>query len=237
MIKNKQKNFFILVICYNFVNYLYNGINMRLEKEHNLEKIRIYIEKNKIRIFTKNTKEKCYDLHEKQNTKHIWFKQYFLMQIFAYKEIFEFLQTKPSFKSLIDFHSSYKYLIYSKSHKHYKHLGNIVANHNKKTLDKVLDEYKIIFLEAIGLKESIAKTYNIFLHIYGYFKNYITKDEKQEILKMLNIFKQGLISFKSVSEVLALYIRKFDIKYLENQKILNPYPKKLEFYLSSKDLY
>ncbi|WP_078435854.1 DUF1722 domain-containing protein [Campylobacter pinnipediorum] len=210
---------------------------IRLYKQHELEKITKDIKKNRVGIFTKNTKEKCYDFHEKENARYVWFQQYFLMQIFAYKDIFEFLQTKPSFKSLIEFHASYKYLIYSKSHKHYKQLGNIVANRSKKSLCKVLDEYKIIFLDAISLKESIAKTYNIFLHMYGYFKNYITKDEKQKILKLLNMFKQGLVSLKSVLEVLVLYIKKFDIKYLENQKILNPYPKKLEFYLYNKDLY
>jgi len=56
-----------------------------------------------------------------------WLKENFLMQIFAYKDLVEFLDSSPSFKKLVEFHTNYKYFIYAKSQESYKKLGGIVV--------------------------------------------------------------------------------------------------------------
>lgn len=163
-----------------------------------------------------------------------WLRENFLMQIFAYKSLFEFLQAKPSLGELVDFHTSYKYLIYAKSHQAYKRLGNIVANHDKKEIKKVLEEYKLCFLETIYEKGSIKNTYNVLLHIFGYFKKLISKDEKKEILETIEEFKDEIIPLIAVIKILNLYTNRFDIKYLKTQKFLNPYPKELALRSTTK---
>ena len=160
-----------------------------------------------------------------------WLKENFLMQVFAYRELHTFLNTTPSFGELVAFHSSYKYLIYAKSQESYKSLGNIVANHQKKDISTVLDEYKIEFLEAISKKSTINKTYNILIHIAGYFKKLITKEEREHILMACDEYKDGLIPLIAVIKLLNLYVKRFDDSYLKTQKFLNPYPK--EFALRS----
>jgi uncharacterized protein YbgA (DUF1722 family) len=118
-------------------------------------------------------------------------------------------------------------MIYAKSHESYKELGGIVANHDKRNIEIVLEEYKHTFLKAISLKGSISNTYNVLLHLYGYFKKEINKDEKTEILDSLEEFKNELIPLIAVIKILNLYIKRFDIEYLKTQKFLNPYPKEL----------
>ncbi|MCP4971507.1 MAG: DUF523 and DUF1722 domain-containing protein [Arcobacter sp.] len=186
-------------------------------------------ENSEVGIFAGEVKDK-YPLlptEEEGRLGDAWLRENFLMQIFAYKNIFEFLKYEASFKKLVDFHTSYKYLIYSKSHISYKKLGNIVANHKKLNLKEVLEKYKLCFLETIYKKGSILKTYNILLHIFGYFKKHISKDEKKEILDSVEEFKQGIIPLIAVVKILNLYVTRFDIKYLKIQKFLNPYPKEL----------
>jgi uncharacterized protein YbgA (DUF1722 family) len=156
-----------------------------------------------------------------------WLRENFLMQVFAYKSLFELLESKPSMKDLVDFHTSYKYLIYSKSHESYNVLGNIVANHEKKSFETVLQEYKQKFLESIAIKGSIKNTYNVLLHIYGYFKKNITKEEKEEILETMEDFKKEIIPLIAVIKIIKLYVNKFDIEYLKKQVFLKPYPKEL----------
>lgn len=163
-----------------------------------------------------------------------WLKENFLMQIFAYKDLHQFLQTKPTFNELVQFHTSYKYLIYAKSQNSYKQLGNLVANHEKKSLQEVLNEYKIGFLKAIALKSDIAKTYNVLLHIYGYFKKEISKEEKEIILLTLEEYKEQIIPLIAVVKIINLYVTRFDISYLKSQKFLNPYPKELALRSSLK---
>ena len=96
------------------------------------------------------------------------------MQIFAYQDLHNFIKSNPSFNDLVIFHTSYKYLIYSKAQKSYTTLGRIVANKDKKQLDEILLEYKEEFLKAISLKGNVNKTYNVLLHMFGYFKKLIT---------------------------------------------------------------
>lgn len=201
-----------------------------------LERVKVYAskknamsEKNGVGVFAKELKDKypLLPLEEEGRLGDAWLRENFLMQIFSYKNIFEFLKTNPSAKDLVEFHTSYKYMIYAKSHQSYKELGQIVANHDKRDIKIVLEDYKHAFLNAISLKGSLSNTYNVLLHLYGYFKKDITKDEKTEILDTLEEFKTGLIPLIAVVKVLNLYIKRFDIEYLKMQKFLNPYPKEL----------
>ena len=156
-----------------------------------------------------------------------WLKENFLMQVFAYRDFDEFLQSNPTIKNLIEFHTSYKYLIYAKSTESYQSLGAIVANKDKKEFASILEEYKINFLQAIALKGDKNKTYNVLLHIYGYFKKELSKEEKEHILSSCDEYKEGIIPLIAVVKLLNLYVKKLDQTYLKKQKFLNPYPKEL----------
>ena len=156
-----------------------------------------------------------------------WLRESFLMQIFAYQDLHNFLKSTPSFNDLVIFHTSYKYLIYSKAQKSYTTLGRIVANKDKKQLDEILLEYKEEFLKAISLKGNVNKTYNVLLHMFGYFKKLITKEEKEDILQALQEFKDKIIPLIAVMKIINLYVKRFDVQYLKVQKFLNPYPKEL----------
>ncbi len=207
-----------------------------------LERVKVYqeinapSEKKGVGLFAQAIKDRYpyLPLEEEGRLNDDWLKENFLMQIFAYKDLYEFLQKQPTFNDLVLFHTSYKYLIYAKSQTSYKHLGNIVANHEKKSLEVVLDEYKMGFLEAISLKNDIAKTYNVLLHIYGYFKKEISKEEKEIILLTLEEYKDQIIPLIAVIKIINLYVTRFDITYLKGQKFLNPYPKELALRSSIK---
>jgi uncharacterized protein YbgA (DUF1722 family)/uncharacterized protein YbbK (DUF523 family) len=200
-----------------------------------LERVKIYkplnapAEKKGVGVFAKLIKEKYPHLpmEEEGRLQDAWLRENFLMQIFAYQHLHEFLKSKPSFNDLVLFHTSYKYLIYAKAQKSYAALGKIVANHNKNQLDEVLEEYKEEFLKAISLKGTINKTYNVLLHIFGYFKKLITTDEKDEILEALQEFKDKIIPLIAVMKLINLYVKRFDVQYLKVQKFLNPYPREL----------
>lgn len=185
--------------------------------------------KNGVGVFAKKIKEKYPYLPVEEEGRLIdpWLRENFLMQIFAYRHLHEFLELNPTLNDLVIFHTSYKYLIYSKSQKAYTTLGRIVANKDKKQLNEILAEYKEEFLKAIILKGSVNKTYNVLLHIFGYFKKLITKEEKEEILQALAEYKEKIIPLIAVMKLINLYVKRFDVQYLKIQKFLNPYPSEL----------
>lgn len=200
-----------------------------------LERVKVYKDKNApsekkgVGLFAQQIKDKYpyLALEEEGRLQDAWLRENFLMQIFAYSDLQSFLNSNPSYFDLVQFHTSYKYLIYSKSQSAYKSLGNVVANHDKKSLDEVIDEYRMEFLKAINLKGNINKTYNVLLHIFGYFKKLITKEEKEEILLSLEEYKQKIIPLIAVIKLINIYVKRFDVKYLKVQKFLNPYPSEL----------
>jgi uncharacterized protein YbgA (DUF1722 family)/uncharacterized protein YbbK (DUF523 family) len=200
-----------------------------------LERVKVYKPfnapsvKNGVGVFAKRIKEKYPYLPVEEEGRLIdpWLRENFLMQIFAYQDLHNFLKSNPSFNDLVIFHTSYKYLIYSKAQKSYTTLGRIVANKDKKQLNEILLEYKEEFLKAISLKGNVNKTYNVLLHMFGYFKKLITKEEKEDILQALNEYKEKIIPLIAVMKIINLYVKRFDVEYLKVQKFLNPYPKEL----------
>lgn len=200
-----------------------------------LDKVKVYkplnapSEKKGIGLFAKALKEKYpyLPIEEEGRLSDPWLRENFLMQVFAYSDLKIFLNSNPNFNDLVQFHTSYKYLIYAKSQDAYRTLGQIVANHEKRSLDAVLALYTQEFLIAINLKGSVKKTYNVLLHIYGYFKKYISSAEKEHILTTLEEYKDKIIPLIAVIKIINLYAKKFDEKYLKAQKFLNPYPKEL----------
>ncbi|CAA6809022.1 MAG: COG1683: Uncharacterized conserved protein / FIG143828: Hypothetical protein YbgA [uncultured Sulfurovum sp.] len=197
-----------------------------------MERVKVYqpinapSEKKGIGTFAEALRERYpyLPMEEEGRLEDAWLRENFLMQVFAYKEISEFIQTKPKIKDLIHFHTNYKYLIYAKSPVAYKILGHIVANAKRESFEKLLEKYHYEFLIAINQKSNIPKTYNVLLHIYGYFKKLITKDERYHVLIAMEEFKEGVIPLIAVVKLLNLYVKRFDMHYLKGQKFLNPYP-------------
>lgn len=200
-----------------------------------MERVKVYQglnsinEKKGVGVFAKSIMEKYPNLPIEEEGRLLdpWLKENFLMQVFAYRDLAEFLNTKPQMKELVEFHTSYKYLIYSKSQELYKTLGQIVANQNQEELAVILDKYKTEFTKAIALKGDRNKTYNVVLHIFGYFKKDLSKEEKELILSSFDEYKDGIIPLIAVTKILNLLVTRFDEQYLKKQKFLNPYPKEL----------
>jgi uncharacterized protein YbgA (DUF1722 family)/uncharacterized protein YbbK (DUF523 family) len=200
-----------------------------------MERVKVYqpinapSEKKGVGVFAKELR-KVYPylpIEEEGRLNDPWLRENFLMQVFAYNDLHSFLDNSPSYKELVAFHTNYKYLIFAKSELAYKNLGKLVANHEKKPLEDILDEYKINFLQAINEKSTIKKTYNVLLHIIGYFKKIISKEEKAHLLNACNEYKQSIIPLIAVTKLINLYVVKFEQNYLRYQKFLQPYPKEL----------
>lgn len=200
-----------------------------------LERVKVYKQINEpsqkkgIGIFAQELR-KVYPylpIEEEGRLNDPWLKENFLMQVFAYNDFYGFIDSNPTYKDLVAFHTNYKYLIFAKSEQAYKNLGKLVANHEKIALEDILLNYEKEFLSAIEHKGTIKKTYNVLLHIIGYFKKLISKDEKELLLNACNEYKQSIIPLIAVTKLINLYVIKFQQSYLLSQKFLQPYPKEL----------
>lgn len=139
-----------------------------------------------------------------------------------------------SLKLLTDFHARNKYLYFCYSQKYKNILGGIVANHEKKDLPSLFEEYRENLEKLLADFPSRANVVNAYLHIFGYFKKELSKEEKDNFLAILNDYQRNRIDGVAVGKMLGDYAMKYERQYILEQTILEPYLQNVQ---SFEDLY
>ncbi len=153
-------------------------------------------------------------------------REHFLTRIYALAD-FSKIKKKKTFKSLVKFHSDNKYLLMSYSQTNLKTLGKLVANHEKKKIKEVLDEYEIYLNKALKTRANSARNMNMLLHLMGYFSKELNKDEKAFFLDTLQDYRNKKAPLSVPLNIIYSWVKRFDEPYLKTQTIFNPYPKEL----------
>ena len=76
-------------------------------------------------------------------------------------------------------------------------------------------------MEALKLNATCRKNSNVLHHLMGYFKKQITADEKQEILELIEQYRNGYIPLIVPIMLINHYVRKYKQPYLLEQTYLN----------------
>jgi uncharacterized protein YbgA (DUF1722 family) len=129
---------------------------------------------------------------------------------------------------LVDFHTRHKLLIMAHSPKHYALLGKFVAQVKEMPLAEVYEQYQTLLMEALRLKSTLSKNVNVLLHVMGYFKKNLSPAEKEELLDIINNYRQGYIPLIVPITLFNHFVRKYDQTYLKSQYYLNPHPLELK---------
>ena len=155
------------------------------------------------------------------------FRENFIERIFVLKRWQEFKKKGASIKDLIAFHTDHKLLILAHSPRHYSILGRLTANAKKEKSEYVLSEYIRILMEGITLIATVKKNTNVLQHIQGYFKKYLTPEEKQELLGIIESYRKEFVPLVVPVTLLNHYVKKFNVSYLKRQHYLEPHPMEL----------
>ncbi|MBN2123659.1 MAG: DUF523 and DUF1722 domain-containing protein [Deltaproteobacteria bacterium] len=148
----------------------------------------------------------------------------FIEAVFTLKRWRELLREKRSIGNLVDFHARHKLLILSHSERHYRLMGKRVAEGRSTSLQELYERYEALLVEALRLKPTRKKNTNVLQHMMGYFKKELSADEKQELLEVLEEYRQGFVPLIVPVTLINHYVRKYKQPYLEKQVYLNPHP-------------
>jgi uncharacterized protein YbgA (DUF1722 family) len=107
-------------------------------------------------------------------------------------------------------------------------MGKIVAAGKGLPKDELFAQYERLLIEALKLKSTRRKNIKVLQHMMGYFKEEITTDEKQEILELLDAYREGYIPLTVPVTLMNHYVRKYRQTYLQEQVYLNPHPVELQ---------
>jgi len=148
----------------------------------------------------------------------------FIESIFTLKRWREVAQGKKTLGTLVVFHTQHKLLALSHSEKHFRAMGKLVAEGKKLPLNDLYAQYETLLMEALKLKTTLKKNVNVLQHMMGYFKEQLSKDEKQELLEILDEYRKGYIPLIVPVTLINHYVRKYKQDYLREQVYLNPHP-------------
>jgi uncharacterized protein YbgA (DUF1722 family)/uncharacterized protein YbbK (DUF523 family) len=152
----------------------------------------------------------------------------FIERIFALKRWREVSASKTNLKDLVEFHTVHKFLILAHSRGHYQKMGQLVAQTDSLPIPDRFAVYQTLFLEALRIKSSPKKHTDVLLHLLGFFKKALSADEKQEMLELIDDYKNELIPLIVPITLIRHYVRKYEHPYLKNQVYLNPHPVELK---------
>lgn len=147
----------------------------------------------------------------------------FIESIFVFKHLRKLLAKPPSRGALVDFHTRHKLLLMAHSPKHYKEMGKLVAA-APDPLSETYETYRRLLSEALQLKTTVRKQINVLQHIMGYFKKQLAADEKQELLEIFDLYREGHVPLIVPVTLLNHFVRKYDQPYLKGQYYMNPHP-------------
>ena len=152
----------------------------------------------------------------------------FIERIFILKRWREALTQKESRRIVVNFHTKHKLLILSHSPKHYQTMGKLVAKAKELPIRELYQQYQTILMEALQLKATPKKNTNVLHHMMGYFKEQLSADEKQELLEVIDHYRQEYIPLIVPITLIQHYVRKYNQPYLKQQVYLNPHPLELQ---------
>ncbi len=151
----------------------------------------------------------------------------FIERIFVFQRWRELVADGKRVGPLVAFHTRHKLLIMSHSPKHYTEMGKLVAAAGEMDRNALYDRYQGLLMEALKLRATVKKHANVLQHLMGYFKKDLTSDEKQELLEVIEQYRDGHVPLIVPITLIRHYVRKYDQPYLKEQVYLSPHPTEL----------
>jgi uncharacterized protein YbgA (DUF1722 family) len=152
----------------------------------------------------------------------------FIERIFAYYRWTEMLDQEPTPGGLVKFHTAHKLSLMAHSPKHYTEMGRLVADAGKRDWDELIAEYGAMLMEGLAVMGTRGKHVNVLQHLMGYLKNDLSSDDKQELLGLVEDYRQGLVPLIVPLTLLKHHLNRCPVpEWVHQQVYLHPYPKEL----------
>ena len=135
----------------------------------------------------------------------------FIERIFTLKRYRDTVRTEGTRSALMRFHAANKFLITAHSPKACTAMGRMLAETKGKSFNAIAQTYETELLKHLGLIATVRKHVNVLQHIMGYFKRELDADEKQELLAVIESYRNGQIPLIVPVTLLNHYARKYAV--------------------------
>jgi uncharacterized protein YbgA (DUF1722 family)/uncharacterized protein YbbK (DUF523 family) len=152
----------------------------------------------------------------------------FIERVFTYYRWTELLDNEPTPGGLVCFHTAHKLTLMAHSPSHYQEMGRLVAQAGTLPWDELADTYGRQLMEGLAVLGKPGKHVNVLQHLMGYLKNHLSSEDKQELLSLIEDYRQGLLPLIVPLTLLKHHLSRYPVpEWVHQQVYLNPYPKEL----------
>ena len=152
----------------------------------------------------------------------------FIERIFVYYRWTCLLEEDPTPGGLVRFHTAHKLTLMAHSPSHYQEMGRLVAQAGSLPWTEVVETYGRLLMEGLGVLGTPGKHANVLQHLMGFLKDALTREDKAELLGLIEDYRQGLMPLIVPLTLLQHHLRRHPVPdWVHQQVYLNPYPKEL----------
>jgi uncharacterized protein YbgA (DUF1722 family)/uncharacterized protein YbbK (DUF523 family) len=151
----------------------------------------------------------------------------FVARVYAWQRWQALQTTGLTLASLQDFHARHKYLLMAHRPESYRHLGRLVALAHQRPLPQVASDYLQEFMATLKIASSNRSHTNVLQHLLGYLKKQLDAPSKQEMLKLIDDYRQGRVPLIAPLTLLKHHLQKHPNEYVQRQVYLEPHPPEL----------
>jgi uncharacterized protein YbgA (DUF1722 family)/uncharacterized protein YbbK (DUF523 family) len=167
-------------------------------------------------------------LEEEGRLNDLSLRESFIERVFAYYRWTELLKSDPTPGGLVRFHTAHKLTLMAHSPKHYQELGRLVAQAGVLLWEELVATYGAQFMAGLALLGTRRKHVNVLQHLMGYLKKDLSPDDKQELLALIEDYRQEFVPLIVPLTLLQHHLRRHAVpEWVWQQVYLSPYPKEL----------
>jgi uncharacterized protein YbgA (DUF1722 family)/uncharacterized protein YbbK (DUF523 family) len=153
---------------------------------------------------------------------------HFLERVFAYRRLTAlFADPDWGVGAVVAFHTAHKLTLMAHAPARAKDLGRLVAGAAARPREEFEAEYRRAFMGALGQRISPGRHVNVLQHMVGYFKDDLDAATRNDILGVVDDYREGLIDLVVPVTLIRHYVRRLGIDYLAGQAYLERGPKEL----------
>lgn len=154
-------------------------------------------------------------------------KENFISRVFCLRDLYDCMGDEPTPGKIVAFHSRHKLTLMAHHPSSYKELGQLVARVSEYDPQEFFQLYRLKFMQAITHRASRKNNSNVLMHIQGYFKKWLSSQERQQLRTVIDEYREGILPLLSPLTLIRHYLTLYPDAYLQQQKFLNPHPQEL----------
>lgn len=156
-------------------------------------------------------------------------RDHFLTRVFASARF----RAVRSSGALVRFHATHKYLLLGHGQAGMRELGRVVANAEHKAWEEVRGAYAAGLMKVLSRPARKPARINVFQHAFGFVSDRLGAREKRHFDSVLDAYRDSRVPVGAVTTLLQSWVERFDVAYLADQVLFEPYPVALVLLLDS----